>query len=173
MFFCPVRPADFTYAQTWYMGIYHKPLMNMVSLNIFFTSDQSVTVGGVTYYGRSENGGYGKLYHDWFVPRLNSSPNGFLFPTLTTANATLPAYAVGWPAKTSDRVGGISPIITDYAEGNGTPNLSTVPSNEAHFYHNVLDSVNVCFGDGRVELHNSAMIQWQYTGNGGQQSYFY
>ena len=36
-----------------------------------------------------------------------------------------------------------------------------------------LSSINVGYADGHVETHNRIAIQWQFTGNGGAESYFY
>jgi prepilin-type processing-associated H-X9-DG protein len=64
-------------------------------------------------------------------------------------------------------------------EGNGTHDPSTLPPPVAgqlgwgHFYGGSLQSVNVGFADGHGETHNRQAIRWQYTGNSGQQSYFY
>jgi prepilin-type N-terminal cleavage/methylation domain-containing protein/prepilin-type processing-associated H-X9-DG protein len=180
MFFCPVRVADYAYAQTWYTAKFFKPFVNVSDLNKFFTSSASVTVGGITYSGRSLNGGYAKLYHDWWVPRANTlgaaSVNSY-FPAISgqvtggpvmSANT---ANTVGWPKKTSDRGASLSPIISDLAEtGAGDVNSADIPKTEAHFYNKSLNSINAAYADGHVELHNPAAIQWQYT---AEASYFY
>ena len=36
-----------------------------------------------------------------------------------------------------------------------------------------IKTVNVGYADGHVDTHNRQAIQWQYSGDGGQQSYFY
>ncbi len=82
-----------------------------------------------------------------------------------------PANTVGWPKKTSDRSASLSPIISDLAETSaGDVNISHIPNTEAHFYNKSLNSINVGYADGHVELHNSAAMQWQYT---AEASYFY
>src|SRR5580698_1494597 len=40
MFFCPVRPDDLTYAQTWFKALYFRTMQNTADLNTFFTSSQ-------------------------------------------------------------------------------------------------------------------------------------
>ena len=180
MFFCPVRTADYDYAQTWYKAIYFKSLLTVNDLNRFFTSSQSVTVGGITYMGRSLNGGYAKLYHDWWVPRPNtlaaSPPVDFFFPALSgDANngnpIANPANTTGWPLKTSDRSASLSPIISDLAETTrGDTNVTDIPKTEAHTYGGTLSSINSCYADSHVELHNRTTVTWQYT---AEASYFY
>ena len=186
MFFCPARPADFNYANTWYIayyeGTYHKVtpgLSSITALNAFFISDAQYTVGNVTYSGRSLNGAYAKLYWDWWVPRYDSTTpaaqNAFPSIEFTGAGvgtkATVPLNAVDWPQKSSATTAGRAPILSDLAETTaGDIQVGDIPSTDAHFYDGVLDSINVTYGDGHVDLHNRAAIQWQYT---AQSSYFY
>jgi prepilin-type N-terminal cleavage/methylation domain-containing protein/prepilin-type processing-associated H-X9-DG protein len=166
MYFCPVRVADFTTANNWFLKNFNRNLVTVADLNLYFTS----TLPG----GRSENGGYGKLLHDWWVPRL-ATDYGYMFPVPgVTANAKFPANCLGWPLKTTDANAAFGPIISDLAEyaGNAT-NANLIPKTEAHFYSGGLSSINAGFCDGHVETHKQALIQWQYTGNGGGESYFY
>ena len=189
MYFCPVRTADSDYASIWFKGMYHRELITIGDLNLFFISSQSVTVGGVTYVGRSVNGGYAKLYHDWWVPRTSSlsqagppaGNNGYWFPQYDPARPQYcPPGCPGWPVRTSDRVAGNQPVITDLAEFNGDASsyshdkaLAAIGRGGAHFYNGGLSSLNVGYADGHVDLHNPTEINWQFTGNSGAQSYFY
>jgi hypothetical protein len=43
----------------------------------------------------------------------------------------------------------------------------------AHFYNDALHSINVGFGDGRVDTHLRNNISWQYSGANNSDSYFY
>jgi prepilin-type N-terminal cleavage/methylation domain-containing protein/prepilin-type processing-associated H-X9-DG protein len=184
LFFCPVHQVDIAYANSFCMGYptIKGPLANLNDLNIFMQTQypkQPVPYGGRTYYGRSENGVYGKLFYEWWVGRYNAVPPNpqspiNLFPSPTFQGATVPTGSVGWPSKQSDVIAGKAPIVSDLAEA-GTPNVGDIPNivtwggtqywpeDDAHFYNGKLDSINVCFGDGHVELHNQSMIQWQYT----------
>ena len=95
--------------------------------------------------GRSVNGGYAKLYHDWWVRGSGTT----LFPTFGwgTANKRL-----SLPLKTTDLGAPHQPIITD-AAGNqrvtvgefNSPKLST------HFQGSSLSSSNCGYADGYVE----------------------
>lgn len=185
IFFDPVHSIDYTYANTWCEGypLFKQQLGNLNELATFMGSISSIESGGKTYYGRSKNGAYGKLYYEWWVGRYNSttaSTAANLFPSATFSGATVPTGSVGWPVKTTDLNAGQAPIVSDLAEGSTTaPNPTSIvnipnivswgsnnllwPEDDAHFYNGVLDSINVCFGDGHVELHNKNMIQWQYT----------
>jgi prepilin-type N-terminal cleavage/methylation domain-containing protein/prepilin-type processing-associated H-X9-DG protein len=165
MFFCPVRPNDIALANAWFY-------QNGVP---FHSSQGIVTIGQLNQYftsvtGRSVNGGYGKLFHDWWIPRKNTG-NPVYFPSAQAG--LVPPGALPWPLKTSDSSASAQPIISDYAESNGSTNVNTIPINEAHFDGGNLSSINVGYADGHVETHGKSKIAWQYTGNNGQQSYFY
>jgi prepilin-type N-terminal cleavage/methylation domain-containing protein len=160
MFFCPVRTADLDAANAWFYvnGVpYHSSIQNIGDLNQYFTSPS----------GRSVNGGYAKLLHDWWVPRSNGGTS--LFPAPNGSNT--PLNARPWPSKTSDSSVALQPIISDIAEA---PASSTSPasinSGEAHFFNSTLTSINVGYADGRVETHGKIVVAWQYT---SEASYYY
>jgi prepilin-type N-terminal cleavage/methylation domain-containing protein/prepilin-type processing-associated H-X9-DG protein len=191
MYFCPARPSDWDVANQQFHDGYgglpaqHRFISTMTDLENWVNK------------ARSNNGGFAKLIHLWWVPRETSlsnfglpQPDGgsfFPWPTPTTA----PVGALPWPLKSSDTSIAVQPIISDYTETGGnsasTPNdLSGIQNGEmkalhtsppqityAHFYNGSLRSVNVGFADGHVDTHNSIAITWQYTGNAGQNSYFY
>ena len=168
MFFCPVRQGDLDTANAWFYvnGVpSHHYMVSVGDLNQWFTS----TKPG----GRSLNGGYAKLLHDWWVPRQNSgSPPGPLFPVPNgSATQKTPANVPPWPLKTSDLSVALQPIITDLAEANvSSTDVSSIPNTEAHFYNGSLSSINLGFADGHVETHNALSISWQFS---NQSSYFY
>ena len=175
MFFCPVRDADFDAASKWvWLGCSpaHKVLSNLTQLNQYFSS--SVTANGVPGRGMG-SGGYSKLLHDWWVPRANSGMSTSLFPVPDPNGVYTPPNTPPWPLKTSDTSVSKQPIISDLAEYSGAINtsISSIPKNEAHFYNGSLSSINVGYADGHVETHNPFAIAWQFSGNGGLQSYFY
>src|ERR1700690_416279 len=103
MFFCPVRQADMDGASQW---VYyncapaHRPLSSVDQLNQWFTSKLPASSNPPHPAGRSVNGGYAKLLHDWWVPRKNGSQ---LFPVIDGTGQTVPAGALPWPLKTSDK----------------------------------------------------------------------
>ena len=189
MNFCPVRQEDLDKANAWFYvyGIpSHRDIRSVSELNQWFTSPKGdATVG----YGRSNNGGYAKLLHLWWVPRETSlagrgpaTPDGgSLFPWPNWgAIQNAPVGALSWPLKTSDTSVSQQPIISDYAEsGSGSQDIGTLKPPVAgqigwgHFFNGSLQSLNVGFADGHVETHNRIAIQWQFTGNIGAQSYFY
>jgi prepilin-type N-terminal cleavage/methylation domain-containing protein/prepilin-type processing-associated H-X9-DG protein len=183
IFFCPARPADFIAANSWYVGYYatvfhHKVsgISDINSLNAYFISTQ--TYNNVP--GRSVNGGYAKLLFAWWIQRYNGGQTpGDLFPGIDYTGDggqgmnSAPVGAIGWPQKQSDTIAGRAPIVSDLAEGatgsqSSPPLTSTITPAEAHFYGGSLDSVNVTFGDGHVELHGKSIMQWQYSAEAGQ-----
>jgi prepilin-type N-terminal cleavage/methylation domain-containing protein/prepilin-type processing-associated H-X9-DG protein len=180
MFFCPARPMDLNNANSWFIGYYeataHRTIPGISSiqgLNAYFMAKTNVDYNGVL--GRSENGAYSKLFYAWWVPRYDSSAQtaNSLFPgtnfDVNTQGYTPPG-CIGWPQKQSDVIAGRAPILSDLAEGGGgvSPSVSTITPTEAHFYDGVLDSVNVTYGDGHVELHGHSIMQWQYSAEAGQ-----
>ncbi|WP_083808893.1 prepilin-type N-terminal cleavage/methylation domain-containing protein [Pedosphaera parvula] len=166
MFFCPVRQSELDAANQWFYlngTPSHKSISSVDDLNQYFTSPT----------GRSVNGGYAKLFHDWWVPRTTTLSSGTYFPVPTGTGQSAPAGVEAWPLKTTDKGAAFQPIISDLAEGNGTTNVSSIPKNEAHFTSSGLSSINCGYADGHVETHNKSKIAWQFTGNNGAQSYFY
>ena len=191
LFFDPVHPIDFQYANSWCEGypLFKSTCNGLTQLHTFFMAkdNQAVTYLGQKYYGRSENQNYGKLYYEWWVPRYNGgSPNpasdpGNWFPGTNYIgdghqSPAAPPGSPGWPQKTTDLNAGRAAIVSDLAEGgsqsiSSIPNIQTIqnantpnwPEDDAHFWNGKLDSINACYGDGHVELHNQNTIQWQYT----------
>lgn len=168
MFFCPVRPAELEAANAWFYlyGVpSHSSISSVAQLNQYFTDS--------AHGGRSVNGGYGKLFHDWWVPRTTTLNSGALFPVPDGTGQSAPPGALPWPLKTSDSTVSVQPIISDLAEANGATDVNSIPKTEAHFSNGGLSSINVGYADGHVATHNKSTISWQFTGNNGQQSYFY
>jgi prepilin-type processing-associated H-X9-DG protein len=174
MFFCPVRPLDEDDANQW---VYwncspaRRPLTSIEQLNKWFKSSNKPSTRPPYPAGRSLNGDYSKLLHEWWVPRQNNVTTMFPKPDV----GTVPPNAAPWPLKTSDKSISQQPIITDLLEGDRSANINniTAASKQGHFFNGALSSVNLGFADGHVETHGRADIGWQYTGNGGAQSYFY
>jgi prepilin-type N-terminal cleavage/methylation domain-containing protein/prepilin-type processing-associated H-X9-DG protein len=184
IFFCPARPADLNAANAWYAGYYSANFHHKVSgisdingLNAYFIASTTVLYNNVP--GRSLNGGYAKLFYAWWVPRYNgalTAVNLFPSPAYTGDGSqsppnNVPVNSIGWPVKQSDLIAGRAPIVTDLAEGAATgspPSPGTITPTDAHFNGSGLDSVNVTFGDGHVELHGKNVIQWQYSAEAGQ-----
>jgi prepilin-type N-terminal cleavage/methylation domain-containing protein/prepilin-type processing-associated H-X9-DG protein len=175
MFFCPVRQPDYNNANLWCEGdpALRHSMRSIDNLNTYF-------VGTSTYNnvpGRSVNGNYSKLLYAWWVPRYNGAiTSSSLFPgTNYNVNSTaqVPPGCIGWPRKQSDTIAGKAAIQSDLAEGatgsaSSPPPISSITPLEAHFYSGGLDSVNVTFGDGHVELHGKNAVRWQYSAEAGQ-----
>jgi prepilin-type processing-associated H-X9-DG protein len=182
MFFCPARPNDLVTANLQFenginaLPAQHKQMTTLADLNLW------------AWEGRSNNGRFAKLEYDWWVPRVSNAitmdSGYFPDPDPSNPNVDFPgdpggvdataATELPWPLKTSDNTASTQPIISDYAEGTGdTTNLMSIPNTEAHFYNGALDSINIGFADGHAVTHNSHQIQFQFSGNGKSQSYFY
>jgi prepilin-type N-terminal cleavage/methylation domain-containing protein/prepilin-type processing-associated H-X9-DG protein len=187
MYFCPVRPGDLEVANAWFHAIFHKDMETMDDLNTWFTSPG----------GRSNNGTYAKLIHDWWVPRANQSTPTKIYPSTSLdpnynmgggfgpPGPGMTQLIPGWPQKPSDLIAGTQPVVTDLAEYNGTYQSDMVTNysylhnaappylGNAHFYNGTLNSINVGFGDGHVDTHTRLSITWQFCGNGNSEDYWY
>jgi prepilin-type N-terminal cleavage/methylation domain-containing protein/prepilin-type processing-associated H-X9-DG protein len=175
MFFCPVRNTEVETANQWFFK-YGTPGHVSVIANVAQLSQYFIGSDSTTPPGRSVNGGYAKLLHDWWVPRKSGLGAGFSFPDPNGQNQTVPPNTLPWPSKTSDLSVSKQPIISDLAEASGTKvtDIKNTPQyGNAHFFGGALSSINLGFADGHVESHNRNQIQWQFTGNSGKQSYFY
>jgi prepilin-type N-terminal cleavage/methylation domain-containing protein len=188
MYFCPVRQAEFDTANLQvHMG--SPPILPLTATPLPAQGHDIQSVYDLMLWvqARSNNGSFAKLIHDWYVPRMDSSnipyPLHKSYPAPDYAVGCAPPNCPGWPVKPSDKFVTTQPIITDIAEivanitdvvtgDAAVPKLAQNPNN-AHQYNGLLQSINVAFGDGRVETHVPANIHWQYSGNGNSDAYFY
>jgi prepilin-type N-terminal cleavage/methylation domain-containing protein/prepilin-type processing-associated H-X9-DG protein len=148
MWYCPVRPADFTDAQTWYRS--RNPgqsLTKIEDLNKYF----------VRQYGN-----FAIIWHCWWVPR--PLEDGAMFPTPTTPG-TFSRTKDGWPTKLEDASASLQPVISDLCLAEGTRNTNAANARAGHSINNKVQSVNLAFADGHVEIRNGKQIQWQQSGN--------
>jgi prepilin-type N-terminal cleavage/methylation domain-containing protein/prepilin-type processing-associated H-X9-DG protein len=160
MWFCPVRPGEFTKADNWYYTTYHRHIVTTANLNQYVSS----------FFGS-----FCLINQDWWVPRAIVDGTGAttgMYPVLgatSPSSQSFPTNALGWPVKSSDKIAARQPIISDYCTVQVPPasttstNISDISPGTAHFFGNTFSSVNVGFADGHVELHNRAKIQWQYS----------
>ncbi len=184
MNFCPARPGDFDVANQQFRDGFNGQLPKRRFIQ---------TIDDLNWWICYEryNGNFAKLIHLWWVPRETilsgrgpTMPDGgSLFPWPNWGGpVNAPAGALPWPQKTSDASVSKQPIISDLAEYNGSStniNINDIPNPVAgqigwgHFYNGTLQSLNVGYADGHVETHTRENIAWQYSGNLGNQSYFY
>jgi prepilin-type processing-associated H-X9-DG protein len=123
--------------------------------------------------------GFCVIFHNYWVLRMLGTPsdNQHIPPLPTdtgggydTACAGRDGYLYGWPSKTTDKCVAKVPFISDECySGYGTtarlPGTTADINNlGAHFYNGSLNSVNLGFADGHVELHNRSQITWQTWG---------
>jgi len=93
MWFCPVRPSQFTAADTWSQQNLGHGLNSIADMQAYFQ---------VGYPG------FCRIDHAWWVPRISSGTT--YFPATNTGTARLPD---GWPRKTTDNCASVNPIISD------------------------------------------------------------
>jgi prepilin-type N-terminal cleavage/methylation domain-containing protein/prepilin-type processing-associated H-X9-DG protein len=182
MYFCPARSADWDVAnQQFHDGF------NGQGAKSRYIKTMDDFIWWICY--ERYNGAFAKLVHDWWVPRETTLPDrgptapdnqGSLYPWPNYPPGNVPVGQLPWPLKTSDTSYSLQPIISDLAEASpATQDLSKIPNPVAgsigwgHFYNGSLQSLNVGYADGHVDTHNRINIFWQFTGNLGNQSYFY
>ena len=184
MYFDPVRDWEFNLANQEFK--FNSPSSPGGGFQAQHHDIQSLAdlITWMTYF-RANNSNFGKLLYDWWVPRTSSlsGPGVQLWPDPAFTGGSCPAGSPGWPRKPSDKMVTTQPLISCIAEvGTGSidTNVADIrmggPPNSvgnAHFYNGALHSINVGFGDGRVNTHLRNNISWQYSGANNSDNYFY
>jgi prepilin-type processing-associated H-X9-DG protein len=159
LWFCPVRSTEFDFVSTEFNTTYGRPINN--------TSDDIAAALKLPHSTGQPSTAFPVLYHCWWVPRLFNTFSTLVFPSPQSGTARIPD---GWPVKTTDSIAARQPIISDYCyTGAGDTNVADVAA--GHSIGNNLRSVNVTYGDGHVETHPRAQVQWQYYGGNGTAFY--
>ena len=154
--FCPVRPEDFAAVNGQCLGLTGHPLVTLDDLKI-----------GIRFPSNSATATFGTIYHDLWIPR-RSNGTAF-FPSQWNSILGVPNVNANekyqWPSRTTDSSVTKVPILSDRVVAAGTT-VSTIFKNGggAHFSDGVLQGVNVLYGDGRVEQHSAAVMQWRWKG---------
>lgn len=143
LWYCPVRPEEFTSDDSWSSKTLGTPLNSLTNL--------------IQAVGRFYAGDW-ICYHGWWVPRLGA---GGLYPVSTTTP---------WPVTSTDKQSGFQPILTDRLAAQNTTNVANAGG--AHSFGGKVDSSNLLFGDGHVETHKRALIQWRYTSTYGWDNFY-
>ena len=174
--FCPMRPAEMEAANSWAVAYSGHPLQN---------------IGDLTqYFSRSYPGDL-ILNDNYWVPRTQS---GTSFPIDYSNHPQIiwpvwikqgmPTSAIyGWPVKLHDNAAAHVPFVSDKCGSGdagglnspsaGSPNVSNIAPNTAHFVNGQLIGVNLAFTDGHVESHNSSQMRAVYASTGGGTYWFY
>jgi prepilin-type N-terminal cleavage/methylation domain-containing protein/prepilin-type processing-associated H-X9-DG protein len=149
MWFCPVRQSNLEEANA-NCRARITPAHDILTLDDLKTS--------VQYSGLS----FGVIYHDLWIPRLSGAT---LFPNQW--NTVLQIVNVNanedyqWPSKSTESTVSKVPILSDRSIGSSTSLNGAV---EGHYSNGKIVNVNVLFGDGHVELHNSSAMKWRWKG---------
>jgi len=149
MWFCPVRPSQFTTADTWCQ----QPQNLGHGLN---------SIADLQAYFEKAYGNFCTIYHAWWVPRISTGLN--YFPTTNTGTARLPD---GWPRKLTDICASVNPIISDqnYVPGPSFNTNVNAISASGHFFNGINQSINTTYADGHTEVAPKSKMQWQWYGN--------
>jgi prepilin-type N-terminal cleavage/methylation domain-containing protein/prepilin-type processing-associated H-X9-DG protein len=176
MWFCPVRPDEFTAANTHFQSAANAGY-NPTGRPISSFQDLSNAMLNVQYPGEAE------IRHNFWIPRFTGTapvpqyannlttftPNTPAFPNPPTTYANTSDSGRDWPRKTSDKVAQQVPFISDECfSGNGgpkgtafdtpiSPNVSDIRKDTAHWNGSAV-SVNQAYADGHVSSANAANI---------------
>jgi prepilin-type N-terminal cleavage/methylation domain-containing protein/prepilin-type processing-associated H-X9-DG protein len=152
MWFCPARPVDLDTANKQCRAATGHDIQTLADLKI-----------GVSYMGAA----YGPIYHDFWIPRYDGTISPVkLWPILINPimgvqnpNAN---EMYQWPSTTIDPNLAKVPIISDRIVSN--PNVSTNVATAVggHSMTATVTSANLLYGDGHVEVRNSAKMQWRW-----------
>jgi prepilin-type N-terminal cleavage/methylation domain-containing protein/prepilin-type processing-associated H-X9-DG protein len=160
IWFCPVRAEEFQFVSREFTTTYGHPIT---------TANDLMNALKLPHSPGAPSTAFPVLYHCWWVPRLFNIYSTLTFPSPASGVCRT---ADGWPVKTTDRIAGYQPIISDYCYSSGGAGDTNVAHCLAgHSWDNTLRSVNVTYGDGHVETHPRAQIQWQYSGGNGTAFY--
>jgi len=154
MWFCPVRPDEYTTGVTYNQSHGRQGLNSLDDLSFYLISAY----------------GFAVCRHSWWVPRHGniSNPNAGIDPVTHLYGyypvpPTTPPGLDGWPTSTTDSLVGRQPILTDYCLSKSNPNPSDAAA--GHPYGGRLKNVNLLYGDAHVEQHKAAQVQMRYFGN--------
>jgi prepilin-type N-terminal cleavage/methylation domain-containing protein/prepilin-type processing-associated H-X9-DG protein len=172
MWFCPARPAEYAAA----------PLFNPPN------DGPIVTLTDLTNYMCHLSVGVYVMNHNLWVSRqVNAGVSVEMTPDPQYDVANTDPKTYGWPKKSTDVASKHVPFISDSClSGYGTPattnvndinittmnNFPTAHKYSGHVYNGQLDSVNVAFADGHVDIHNKNQIRCVYL-NGAPSGWFY
>jgi prepilin-type processing-associated H-X9-DG protein len=188
MWFDPVRPDEFNYAQL-SLGQARGTPGIAVPINTLADLHDS--------FANNSYGGEGIINHNWWVPRSGRpGPDPLAMATQPTWMQNTPVGNYGYPSAPGQSSWNMVPFIsckalssTDTTAGSGaygglgtiklpaSGNQSASPSdicpNTAHFYNGVLRGVNAAYADGHVEMHIPPDMQCGWTSAGGAPFWFY
>jgi prepilin-type N-terminal cleavage/methylation domain-containing protein len=154
LWFCPVRPNEFNDANTWFSKNYKRLIGNTDDLNLYL---------------ESRFASFSLINHSWWVPRpiFGHTPPNNLFPNPSSLGGlSIQTRALdGWPRKTTDRVAGFQPIVTDLTINVTSMNATDSRTMLGHQQNGKLKNMNRTYADGHVETANVSQIQWQNFGN--------
>ena len=152
MWFCPARPAGFDLADATCQSKTGHGIRDLTDLQTSLRYAQT---------------SWGSAHHDVWIPRYNGpvSPN-YLYPQVWNYVLGIPNPNANevyqWPSRTIDTSVSKAPVLSDRVVGTSTNLLQAI---EGHSVNGHVDSVNVLFGDGHVDLHKSSVMKWRWKGN--------
>jgi prepilin-type processing-associated H-X9-DG protein len=169
VWFCPVRGREET----------AQPIQNLVQLTRYFGGSFAgeLIIDDNYWVPRASNAGGTGIF-----PVDFSGKNQAIWPVwLKQAVPTSAIY--GWPQRLHDIAAAHVPFVSDSAGSGqggglispnpGSPSVSNISPNTAHFVNGRLIGVNLAFVDGHVESHSPLQMKPVYQSVGGGPYWFY
>jgi prepilin-type N-terminal cleavage/methylation domain-containing protein/prepilin-type processing-associated H-X9-DG protein len=145
MWYCPVRPNEFSAADTRCQQLLGHPMVTLPDLIRVLTDAYGPQLAICS--------------HAWWVPRIGSAAAGGLYPVNPTNNPPT------WPSSMSDQNAASLPILTDRAASQDNPDPLALGAGSGHPLTGKIKNMNLLFGDGHVELNDISLIQMRFHGN--------
>jgi len=175
IWFCPMRPAALDAANAWEQANYGHPIQIITNLIAYWSRNfpQECQIND-NYWVPRWNGVGPPPPSASFFPADYRSP---LKPYWLVNQPTLPTFAIyGWARRLHDIGVPYVPFVSDLAasgQGNGfvspypgSPAVTNISPNTAHFVNGTLIGVNGAYADGHVANHTPNQIRAVYVSGG-------
>jgi len=172
VWFCPMRPAEMDAAQTWAAANLapltgHTSIRDVTDLRLYLSRNfpQECVLNDNYWVPRSQGG-------TSFPVDYSNKPQT-TWPTWLKNQPTLPTSAIyGWPQKLHDIAVSHVPFVSDLAGSGqdnglhspypGSPSVTNISPNTAHFINGTLIGVDATFADGHVASHAPDQMRCGY-----------
>lgn len=146
MWYCPVRPNDFSADNTWCQQTLGHPMSTLDDLHL-------AVIRAFSTPAQPLNTQLAVCYHAWWAPRVGSAG---LYPATNSMT---------WPASMTDANASQMPVLTDRAASLTSADPLQLGGGGGHPLNGKLKNMNLLYGDGHVELHDISEVQMQFHGN--------
>jgi len=179
--FCPMRPTQLDAANQWWQIHSGQPIQNGTDLRLYFSRNypQECVINDNYWVPRGTSPGSTTTFPTDYSTRPQP-----IWPVWLKNQPTLPTSVIyGWPQRLHDMAVPCVPIVSDSAgsgqggglisPGPGSPSVTNISPNTAHFLDGILIGVNCAYADGHVAGHTPDQMRCVYQPAGGGPYWFY